>query len=106
VLAIEAKPLDDVMLIYNGLVSVESDGQTLAQLKDGSFIGEMSFITGGAATATVRAVEPTRYLSWSKAELSRLLNRNPSMRFAMQTVLSTDLTKKLMHRSPSASRKR
>lgn len=106
VLAIEAKPLDEVMLIYNGLVSVEADGQPLAQLKDGSFIGEMSFITGGAATATVRAVEPTRYLSWSKAELSRLLNRNPSMRFAMQTVLSTDLTKKLMYRSPSAARKR
>ncbi len=97
-LAIEEKPLDQVMLIYNGLVNVESAGQTLAQLKDGSFIGEMSFITGGTATATVRAIEPTRYLSWSKADLSQLLNRNPSMRIAMQTVLSADLTKKLMHR--------
>jgi hypothetical protein len=98
VLAIEKKQLDDVMLIYNGLVKVEADGQELAELKDGSFIGEMSFITGGNATATVRAVEPTRYLSWSKADLGKLLNRNPSMRFALQTVLSTDLTKKLMHR--------
>jgi hypothetical protein len=102
VLATEKKQLDDVMLIYNGLVNVEAEGQTLAQLKDGSFIGEMSFITGGDATATVRAVEPTRYLSWSKADLQKLLNRNPSMRFAMQTVLSTDLTKKLMYR-PQAS---
>lgn len=100
VLAIEKKQLDDVMLIYNGLVKVEADGQTLAQLKDGSFIGEMSFITGGDATATVRAIEPTRYLSWSKADLKKLFNRNPSMLFAMQTVLSTDLTKKLMHRPP------
>lgn len=98
VLAIEKKRLDDVMLIYNGLVQVEADGQQLAELKDGSFIGEMSFITGGDATATVRAVEPTRYLSWAKVDLSKLLNRNPSMRFALQTVLSTDLTKKLMHR--------
>lgn len=99
ILAFEKRQLDDVMLIYNGLVKVEADGQTLAQLKDGSFIGEMSYITGGHATATVRAIEPTRYLSWSKKDLSKLLNRNPSMRFAMQTVLSTDLTKKLMHRS-------
>jgi hypothetical protein len=98
VLAVEKKQLDDVMLIYNGLVQVESDGQTLALLKDGSFIGEMSFITGGDATATVKAIEPTRYLSWSKENLRKLLNRNPSMRFAMQTVLSTDLTKKLMYR--------
>ena len=31
VLAIEKKQLDDVMLIYNGLVKVEADGQTLAR---------------------------------------------------------------------------
>ena len=98
VLAVEKKQLDDVMLIYNGHVKVEADGQTLAELKDGSFIGEMSFITGGEATATVKAIEPTRYLSWSKEELRKLFHRNPSMRFAMQTVLSTDLTKKLMQR--------
>jgi hypothetical protein len=97
-LAVEEQRLDRVMLIYNGLVNVESNGQPLAQLKDGSFIGEISFLTGGVATATVRAIEPTRYLSWAKPELSKLLNRNPSMRFAMQTVISTDLTKKLMHR--------
>ena len=97
VLIVEAKELANGMRIYNGIVGVEADGQLLTQLKDGSFIGEMSFITGGAATATVRAIVPTRYLSWSKADLSRLFQRNPSMRFAMQTVLSTDLTKKLMH---------
>jgi Popeye-like protein len=95
-LAIDQKSLDEVMLIYNGLVQVEAGGQTLAQLKDGSFIGEMSFLSGGTASATVRAIEPTRYLSWSKEDLRQLLNRNPSMRFAMQTVLSTDLTRKLM----------
>lgn len=98
VLAVEKTSLESVMLIYNGLVQVEAGGQTLAQLKDGSFIGEMSFITGGEASATVKAVEPTRYLSWSKDDLRKLLNRNPSMRFAMQTVLSTDLTRKLMTR--------
>lgn len=99
VLAVEQQPLDSVMLIYNGLVSVESKGESLAQLKDGSFIGEISFITGGKATASVRAVEPTRYLAWPKEELRQLLNRNPSMRSAMQTVFSSDLTKKLTHRS-------
>lgn len=99
VLAVEEEPLDSVMLIYNGLVSVEAGGQSLAQLKDGSFIGEISFITGGKATASVRALEPTRYLSWPKEELRQLLKRNPSMRSAMQTVLSSDLTKKLTHRS-------
>jgi hypothetical protein len=101
ILATETKPIDSIMLIYNGLVGVESKGKEVAKLKDGNFIGEVSFITGGAATATVRALMPTRYVAWPKEAISRLLNRNPSMRFAMQAMLSTDLSKKLMRRAPS-----
>jgi hypothetical protein len=101
VLAVEKETLNAVMLIYNGLVGVETNGKEVARLKDGNFIGEVSFITGGAATATVRALQPTRYIAWPKAAISQLLNRNPSMRFAMQSMLSTDLSKKLMHRAPS-----
>lgn len=101
VLAVEKKSLNAVMLIYNGLVGVEANGQEVARLKDGNFIGEVSFITGGDATATVRALQPTRYIAWPKDAISQLLNRNPSMRFAMQAMLSTDLTKKLMRRAPS-----
>lgn len=101
ILATEQKPIDSIMLIYNGLVGVESKGKEVAQLKDGNFIGEVSFITGGAATATVKALQPTRYVAWPKEAISQLLNRNPSMRFAMQAMLSTDLSKKLMHRAPS-----
>lgn len=101
ILATEKRPIDSMMLIYNGLVGVELDGKELARLKDGNFIGEVSFITGGAATATVKALQPTRYVAWPKEAISQLLNRNPSMRFAMQAMLSTDLSKKLMRRAPS-----
>lgn len=101
VLAVEQQPIDRVMLIYNGRVSVELQGKEVAQLKDGNFIGEMSFITGGVATATVKAVEPTRYLSWPKKEIENLLKRNPGMRSPMQGMLSTDLSKKLSRRAPT-----
>src|SRR6266478_5080182 len=101
ILATEERPIDSVMLIYNGLVGVETNGKEVATLKDGNFIGEVSFITGGEATATVRALTPTRYIAWPKTAISQLLNRNPSMRFAVQSMLSTDLSKKLMHRAPS-----
>lgn len=101
VLAVEQQSLEAVMLIYNGMARVEKDGKEVAQLKDGNFIGEVSFITEGTATATVRALIPTRYIAWPKTAIKALLNRNPSMRFAMQAMLSTDLSKKLMHRAPS-----
>src|SRR5439155_3696640 len=41
ILATEKKPLDSVMLIYNGMVGVETDGKEVAKLKDGNFIGEV-----------------------------------------------------------------
>jgi len=65
--------LNAVMLIYNGLVGVETNGVEVARLKDGNFIGEVSFIAGGAATATVKALMPTRYIAWPKEEISQLL---------------------------------
>ena len=101
ILATEEKPIDSVMLIYNGSVAVLSHGKEVARLKDGNFVGEVSFIAGGAATATVLALRPTRYIAWPKEAISQVLNRNPSMRIAMQALLSTDLTKKLMRRAPS-----
>jgi hypothetical protein len=101
ILAVEGQPINDVLLIYNGLVTVESHGKRIAQLRDGSFVGEVSFLTGGTASATVRAVEPTRYLSWSKADVNNLLTRNPAMKLALQTVLSTDLSNKIRYRAPS-----
>src|SRR5262249_40473588 len=83
-LAVERQPIDSVMLIYNGLVRVEANGQEVATLKDGNFIGELSFISGGPASATVKALRPTRYVAWPKEAINQLLSRNPSMRFAMQ----------------------
>jgi hypothetical protein len=95
-LAATGAPLDDVMLIYNGEAEVTLPGGMLRRLKDGSFVGEISFIRGGLATADVKCLQPTRYLRWRKSDLRDLLRRNPSMRATLQTVLSEDLTKKLL----------
>lgn len=101
VVTTEGQRLDEVMMIYNGLLAVEVKGEKKAELQDGHFIGELSFISGGAANATVRAIEPTRYIAWPKKEIDRLLARNPSMHIAMQGMLTVDLSKKLTRRAPS-----
>jgi hypothetical protein len=96
VLTIQGEPVSDLILISNGRASVEAGGRCIAHLGPGEFVGEMSLVTGDLATATVRADEPVRYLAWPKAALDRLLTRYPSMRFAMQAVVSANLTRKLM----------
>ena len=95
VLAVEGAEVDSLKLIYNGEVVIEKGGAEIARSRDGTLIGEMSFIQGGVATATVKAAGPTRYLAWPKEELRKLLKRNPTMNIAMNSVFSVDLTKKL-----------
>lgn len=92
-LAEQGREIDDLNLIYNGEVAIERDGAAAARSRDGTMIGEMSFIKGSAATATVRVTRPARYLTWPKDALRKMLRRNPTV--TMKTVLSMDLMKKL-----------
>ena len=91
----EGESLDGLKLLSNGEVRIERGGEELGLGRDGSMIGEMSFIRGGVASAAVFATKPCRYIHWPKEQLKSLLNRNPSMDIAMKHVFSLDLTKKL-----------
>ena len=94
-LAVQGVKLTNLKLVYNGEVEIERDGARIAVARDGTLIGEMSFIQGGPATATVRVARPTRYLSWQRKPLRQMLMRNPTMDMAMKTVFSADLARKL-----------
>lgn len=85
--------LDRLMVIYSGLACARIDGRDLATLQPGQFIGGISYITEETAPADIVALEPTRYVCWSKAELKSFLNGNPDLHAALQTTLAIDLTK-------------
>lgn len=95
-LATRGQRLDDVLLIYNGEVEVHTDGEARARLRDGAFIGEMSFLRGGPATADVVTVVATRVVGFPKAALRALLDRNPAMGATLSAVFGQDLTNKLL----------
>ncbi|MDP1880752.1 MAG: cyclic nucleotide-binding domain-containing protein [Parachlamydiaceae bacterium] len=84
-----------LILICQGLVSIEIDGKITAYCGVGNLLGEMSFVSGKPATATVRVVQPTRYIVWLQKDLEKLLHNNPEMLKSMQIVFNTDLIKKL-----------
>ena len=92
----QGEAVDGLFLLYNGEVSIKKAEVEIGRIKDGSMIGEISFIRGGDATATVTAVCDSRYIHWPTDELKNLLVRNPSMDIGMQQVFSMDLTKKLI----------
>ena len=78
-------------LIYNGTVDVLVDDKKVAELKDGQFVGEMSFLTEKPATATCVVKHDAELLVWRQREFKELLKRNPSLYYSIQSLLSTQL---------------
>ena len=88
--------MDGLFLLFNGEVCIKKDGLEVGVIRDGSMIGEISFIRGGEATATVLATNVCRVIHWYSIELKNILIRNPSMDIGMKHVFSMDLTRKLI----------
>jgi hypothetical protein len=95
----QGMPVPDLYLIYNGTVDVVVDGDEVTQLKDGEFVGEMSFLTEKVATATCKVKYDTICLVWKQREFKELLKRNPSLYFTIQSVLSAQVSDKLVSSS-------
>jgi len=89
----------DLILIYNGAIDVKVDGNKVAELRDGQFVGEMSFLTEKSATATCVVKHPTECLVWKQQEFKDLLKRNPSLYFTIQSLLSAQVSSNLVSSS-------
>ena len=87
----ERHAVETLNLIYNGTVNVKVGGKKVAELKDGQFVGEMSFLTEKPATATCVVKHDAELLVWRQREFKELLKRNPSLYYSIQSLLSTQL---------------
>ncbi len=101
IIAREGEEFESLKFLFNGEVIIKKEGKDIARARDGAMIGEMSFLQGGNATATVQAAQPCRCVVWPKEKLKSLLKRNPTMDIAMNHVFSMDLTRKLSKRDDS-----
>ena len=95
----QGKPVNDLILIYNGLVDILVNDNKVAELKDGQFVGEMSFLTEKPATATCRVSHNTECLVWPQKDFKDLLKRNPSLYFTIQSLLSEQVSNNLVSSS-------
>ncbi|MFC1844288.1 cyclic nucleotide-binding domain-containing protein [Thermodesulfobacteriota bacterium] len=88
---------DELMLILDGQVSVRKNGIEIAKLKRGSFVAEMSFMTGEPSSADVVNSEKTSCIVWSKEKLKHLQQLNQDLLMKLQVTLGKDLTYKLQN---------
>ena len=95
----QGKLVNDLILIYNGAVDVLVNDKKVAELKDGQFVGEMSFLTEKPATATCKVTHTTECLVWPQKDFKDLLKRNPSLYFTIQSLLSEQVSNNLVSSS-------
>ena len=95
----EGADVKRLILIYNGTIDVAVKGKKVAELKDGQFVGEMSFLTERPATATCIAKHDCECLVWNQPEFKSLLKRNPSLYFSIQSLLSAQVSDALINTS-------
>ena len=95
----QSKPVKNLHLIYNGTVDVVVGIEPVAELKDGRFVGEMSFLTEKPATATCIVKHDTECLVWDQQSFKDLLKRNPSLYFSIQSLLSAQVSDALVSKN-------
>jgi len=81
--------------LLTGMVAVRRGERELARLMPGSFIAEMSLLTGEPTTADVVAIGAVEYMAWPAEKLARLRSRNPMLWTRVQSVLGHDLVEKI-----------
>jgi len=84
------------MFLVSGNARVTRDGKTIGQVTRGDFLGEMSYLTGKKAAATVTTSEPTRYLAFERKALQEHLEKSPEVRHALEASFNRNLVSKLV----------
>jgi hypothetical protein len=54
---------NELYLLLDGVLAVEVDGETVAEVGPGAILGERAVVEGGTRTATLRAVTPAKVVS-------------------------------------------
>jgi CRP/FNR family transcriptional regulator, cyclic AMP receptor protein len=75
-------------LILDGTAEVERDGEHIADLGRGDFVGELGLLGGGPSTATVRATGPIRCLTLQREAFWEVLEQEPAIALRILEVVS------------------
>ena len=93
-LVTRGEKLAHLLLLVRGNARVELQGKAI-EIADGTFVGELGYLTGKPPGADVVATSPLRVVHWPVEELRAFLADNAELHSTMQQVLGADLAMKL-----------
>jgi cyclic nucleotide-binding protein len=81
-------------LLSSGTIKLGRDGKTVT-IGAGNFLGEISFLIDGPATATVIVPAGARYVQWERTRLTALMEKSPRLSNALSALFNKDIARKL-----------
>lgn len=81
--------------VVDGTANIIRKTKHLGNVGRGDFLGEMSYLTGKNASASVIAETTLRYLAFDRDVLKLHLDKNPEVRFALESSFNRNLVGKL-----------
>jgi len=103
-LTLQGKPVAELVLLCAGSASVEVDGKMVAQLQAGAFCGEMAFVSGEPASATVTVHQPVRAFVFDTHKLRELVSEDELVASAIHHAVGRDLARKMNRNNLAAVR--
>jgi hypothetical protein len=93
-LAREGETLENLHYILEGSIDIEKNHRKIV-VQPGLFIGEIAYLKQGPATATVRVMPGSLYMTWNHAALAKAQAKHDGLKNAIGAILNTDLADKL-----------
>jgi len=91
----EGRTPHDLWFVVSGNVSVEKGRQGTRVLEAPMFIGEIAYLLGNPASATVTISEGSRYARWSASDLRDLTHKNETLGVSLEAAFNRDLAAKV-----------
>lgn len=104
VLTRQGEPVRSLMYVADGIVKIEAGDRVVAILGPGDYIGEVSFLSGQAASATATVVKPVRLLAFDQQRLHAAIKSDPLLQRSLETALNRNLAGKLTRSNEGAVR--
>lgn len=103
VLTVQGEPVNHLCFLASGEADVVVDERLIARCEAGAMIGEVTYLSGEPASATVCTRGPVRCLRFEAATLRQFLSRNPETRAILEQNMANHLRTKLINASNHAS---
>ena len=95
-LTIQDMPISHLLIIKTGHADVIKNNEVCAQLGPNLFVGEMSFLTGGNANATVMTTtNKIECICWDKSEINKLEKFDADLYVKLKQAIAINLIKKI-----------